>query len=206
MAKAELANIDNAPVVPKSALQQRIEMEETLRRSRRKRSIIVFLVTLVLVAMLCVVGFFAGIYLRLLDVNTLNEKLHLYEWPVIGQYFVKLNDDIQSGKPLKIPFISDEQPEESRPVIVNRYEIEKRRREQQLAERKRISKLARLYEEMSPKQAAAIMNELDDEIIIAIMRRMDETQTANILAQLEPARSARLTQILYNGVVTRITN
>ena len=34
-------------------------------------------------------GFFAGIYLRVLDVYEMNEKLDLYAMPFIGEYFVE---------------------------------------------------------------------------------------------------------------------
>ena len=45
-----------------------------------------------LILFLAIAGFFAGIYLRVLDVHEINEKIDLYALPYIGEHFVKPAD------------------------------------------------------------------------------------------------------------------
>ena len=99
----------------------------------------------------------------------------------------------------------DDQPkpikkeEESKPVVLTQEEIEKKQKEAEAAERKRVSKLAKLYNEMKPEAAADIMTDLDDEIAVAVLQKMDESQAAKVLASLDPSHSARLTRSIYTG-------
>ena len=191
-------------------------------------------------------AFFAGIYLRVLDVYEMNEKIDLYAMPFIGEYFVepmkktpgvlddyifqpakKMIDEKLSTPPPETPAPEGEkkpedgkkeekkdekkdekktdqpQPikkeEESKPVVLTKEEIEAQQKAAEAAERKRVSKLARLYNEMKPEAAADIMVDLDDEIAIAVLQKMDEAQAAKILAALEPGQSARLTRSIYSG-------
>ena len=99
----------------------------------------------------------------------------------------------------------DDQPkpikkeEESKPIVLTQEEIEKKQKEEEAAERKRVSKLAKLYNEMKPEAAADIMTDLDDEIAVAVLQKMDESQAAKVLAALDPGQSARLTRSIYTG-------
>lgn len=89
--------------------------------------------------------------------------------------------------------------EESKPIVLSKEEIEKQQKEAEAAERKRVSKLAKLYNEMKPEAAADIMTDLDDEIAVAVLQKMDESQAAKVLASLDPGHSARLTRSIYTG-------
>ena len=71
------------------------------------------------------------------------------------------------------------------------------------AERKRVSKLARLYNEMKPEDAASILDALDDDTAIAILQRMDEGQASQVLAKFDADKSARITKIMYSGVTKK---
>ena len=99
----------------------------------------------------------------------------------------------------------DDQPkpikkeEESKPIVLTQEDIEKQQKEAEAAERKRVSKLAKLYNEMKPEAAADIMTDLDDEIAVAVLQKMDESQAAKVLASLDPGHSARLTRSIYTG-------
>ena len=215
-----------------------------------RRVLKIFGVFLALVGII-LAGFFAGIYLRVLDVYEVNEKLDLYAMPFIGEYFVepikktpgvldeyliqpakkmideKLStpppetsppdgeqkqedgkaDDKKDGKKdeTKKDDKKAEQPkpakkeEESKPAVLTKEEIEAKQKEAEAAERKRVSKLARVYNEMKPEAAADIMVDLDDEIAIAVLQKMDESQAAKVLAALDPGQSARLTRSIYSG-------
>ncbi len=114
---------------------------------------------------------------------------------------VKKDDKKEEKKDEKKP----EQPkpqkkeEEAKPATLTKEEIEKKQKEAEAAERKRVSKLARVYNEMKPEAAAGIMVDLDDEIAIAVLQKMDESQAAKVLAALDPGQSARLTRSIYSG-------
>ena len=56
---------------------------------RWKRRILKTFGLLLLLAVIVVAGFFAGVYLRVLDVYEVNEKIDLYAIPFIGEYFVE---------------------------------------------------------------------------------------------------------------------
>lgn len=170
-----------------------------------KKVLIVLLVLGVIVG-----GFFLGMYLRLFNVDDVNRKLSLYKWPIIGENFVEpppLEEPVaeqgsESAKD-KNGKIEDVRPKnaeaKSAPIKVTKEEIEKQMKEAAAAEKKRVTKLARLYENMKPQEAATIMNDLDDVVIVAILQRMDESQAAKILAKIDPVKSARLTKIIFGG-------
>ena len=231
-------------------------VEETgFQRARRRilKAIGILLALCVIVA----AGFFAGIYLRVLDVYEMNEKIDLYALPFIGEYFVepvkktpgvldeyvfqpakKLIDEKLSSPPpeerppaegekkpedgkkddkkgekkeekkdeKKTEQPKPEKKEEEKPKVLTQEEIEKQQKEEEAAERKRVSKLARLYNEMKPEAAADIMVDLDDEIAVAVLQKMDESQAAKVLAALDPGQSARLTRSIYTGRRSSMTS
>lgn len=191
--------------------------QDPLQPSRKKR-ILKLLAVLLLVLILIIGGFFVGIYLRIFDTNEMNDRLGLYDLPVIGQFFVKpapkngsSDSSSMDGSGSKSKPVEDVQPKmddrsASKPVVLTKAEIEKQMKAKQAEERKRISKLARLYNEMKPQEAADVMDSLDDDMAIAILQRMDESQAAKILAKFDPDKSARLTKIMYIGVPAKVQN
>lgn len=195
-----------------------------------KRRVLKTIVGLFLLLCVIVAGFFAGIYLRVLDVHEINEKLDLYALPFIGQYFVppaEKTADNAAEKPTEAkPSVLDEyifQPAkklfdgslpasdessddagkadaaEQKRVVLTQEEIERQQKEAEAAERKRVSKLARVYNEMKPEAAADIMGGLEDEVAVAVLQKMDESQAAKVLAALDPTQSARLTRSIFTG-------
>jgi hypothetical protein len=172
---------------------------------------------MLLLLILIVGGFFLGIYFRIFDTNVINEKMELYKYPIIGDYFVKptgIADDKSTEKPTDVKvdttaktdgkvtdakLTADTKVEPSKPVVLSKDDVEKQMKLSQAEEKKRISKLARLYGQMKPKDAVAILDDLNDDVIIEILQKMDESQSAQILAGFDPAKSARLTQSMYNG-------
>jgi hypothetical protein len=63
-------------------------------------------------------------------------------------------------------------------------------------EDKKISRVARLYSNMKPEEAAPIMKELDDDLVVTILKKMEDEQAAKILTAMEPQRAAKLTRVL----------
>ena len=95
---------------------------------------------------------------------------------------------------------------DSKKVQLSKKEIEKQMKDREAAERKRVSKLARLYNEMKPADSAAAMDQLDDDTCIAILQRMEEGQAAKILAEFDASKTARLTKIMYEGKQKTLTS
>lgn len=194
-------------------------LAETEKKPRKFLRILKILALALFVLCLIIGGFFIGVYLRVFDTNIVNEKLELYKYPIIGQYFVepvqadtnkneeavatdpinneekKTNGTDTQGKILTETTIQEPSP----PVILDKTEIEKQLKLRQAEESKRIGKLARLYGQMKPAEAVAILDQLNDDMVIAILGKMDETQVAKILSAFETSRSARITQTMYNG-------
>jgi hypothetical protein len=94
----------------------------------------------------------------------------------------------------------------SESVRITKEEIAKQQAEREKAEKKRITKLAHLYDDMKAADAAKVMESLDVDLCIAILQRMDESNAAKIMAAFEPERAAQITQIIYEGVPNRATN
>ena len=91
----------------------------------------------------------------------------------------------------------------SKPVVLSKEEIEKQTKERLAAEKKRVSKLARLYNEMKPEDAAKILEGMEDDIVISILQKMDESQVSQVLTKFDTDRAANITKIMYNGLPKR---
>ncbi len=177
----------------------------------RIKAMLRFLPKIILLLILVIGGFFLGIYLRIFDTNTINEKMELYKYPIIGDYFVKpdkpvKSEEIQQPEPVdkkvtdaKINPEKALSADPSKPVVLTKEEIEKQMKLRQAEEKKRISKLARLYGQMKPKEAVDILDKLDDNMVVAILQKMEEPQMSKILTTFDSDRSAQLTKILYSG-------
>ena len=167
------------------------EYDEEEEEEPKKHRILKLLLILLLLIVLIVGGFALGIYLRIFDAQEANEKLGLYNLPVIGQYFVKpapTEEDMQNTPAEDVkpdPEADKKDQKDSKKVQLSKKEIEKQMKDREAAERKRVSKLARLYNEMKPADSAAAMDQLDDDTCIAILQRMDEGQAAKILAEFD---------------------
>lgn len=88
---------------------------------------------------------------------------------------------------------------ENKKLVISKEDIEKQVKEREAAEKKRVSKLARLYNQMKPKDAAKALDALDDDMCIAILQRMDESVVAKIMSEFTEEKTARITQIMYAG-------
>ena len=99
----------------------------------------------------------------------------------------------------------DKNKQQPKKIKLTKEEIEKQTKEREAAEKKRVSKLARLYTNMKAKEAADALVNLDDNMIIAILQRMEEGQAAKILAQFDPERTAQITRIMFVGAQQRVT-
>ena len=151
----------------------------------------------------------SGVYLQLIDTQEANEKMKLYDLPVIGEYFVRpapSEDDmdkkpVEDVKPDKDKDVNkdDKDKKESKKIVITKEEIEKQMKQREAEEKKRVSKLARLYNQMKPKDAAKAMDGLDDDMCIAILQRMDEAVVAKIMTEFNEDKTARITRIMYAG-------
>ena len=132
------------------------------------------------------------------DLSTLEDSAY---------FFVRVRrwSEAEKAKEDEKPKQEEEKPKQSKPVTISKEEIDKQMKEREAAERKRVSKLARLYNEMKPQEAADAMADLDDDLTVAILQRMDEGNAAKTLAKMDAEKTARLTQIMYEGVQRKLT-
>ena len=59
-----------------------------------------------------------------------------------------------------------------------------------------VKRLLRTFEEMSPRNAAAILEKTSDQLAVTLLARMGEDVAAKILARMQPARAANLAEAL----------
>ena len=166
-----------------------------------------------LLVTLVIGGFFLGIYLKILDGDEMNKKLGLYDMPIIGQYFVRPTPEDGSTVPDSAAEKAKQEQaqakkaaddKKSKPVKLTKEEIEKLTQQRQAEEKKRVSKLARLYNEMKPEEAAKIMENMESDIVIAIFQRMDESQVSQIMANFNAGKAASISKLMYVGVPKRV--
>ena len=166
-----------------------------------------------LLVVLVIGGFFLGIYLKILDGDEMNKKLGLYDMPIIGQYFVRPTPEDGSTVPDSAAEKAKQEQaqakkaaddKKSKPVKLTKEEIEKLTKQRQAEEKKRVSKLARLYNEMKPEDAAKIMENMESDIVIAIFQRMDESQVSQIMANFDTGKAASISKLMYVGVPKRV--
>ena len=159
---------------------------------------------LILLLVIVAGGFALGVYLRLFDTQALNEEYHLHELPIVGEYFVPpagsaeetQTTGTQSAQTSSAkPAAAGTPKKVSESVKITKEEIAKQQAEREAAEKKRVTKLARLYNDMKAADAAKVMEALDIDLCIAILQRMDEGNAAKIMAAFEPERAAEITQI-----------
>lgn len=179
------------------------------KKKKKGSKIVKVLLMLFLLLVLIAGGFALGVYLQLIDTQEANEKLKLYDLPVIGEYFVRPAPSeadmekmpVEDAKPDKDKDLKkdDKDKKESKKLVITKEEIEKQMKQREAEEKKRVSKLARLYNQMKPKDAAKAMDELDDDMCIAILQRMDEAVVAKIMTEFDEGKTARITRIMYAG-------
>ena len=171
------------------------------------------LIILLVLLMLGGVGFAAGVYFNVIDINKIATSLQLHQYPVIGQYFPKQPEPVGAleqvtdaetlptrNELLPTDNIPQQAQDPTKPTVVsNDAEKEKMEKAQQQEEAKKISKLSRLYGAMKPEEAVPIMNQLTDDTVLAIMSKMEEEQVAKLLALMDNKRAARLTQTMLKG-------
>ena len=61
---------------------------------------------------------------------------------------------------------------------------------------KEVASLVKVYENMKPKDAAAIMQDLDRTILLEVASRMKEAKVAPILAAMDPSKAREITVML----------
>ena len=176
-------------------------MAEEKKKDKKGSKIFKVILMLFLLLVLVVGGFALGVYMRIFDTQEMNKKLGLYKLPVVGEYFVKPAppQEEMEEKPLEDVKPKIEEKKQSKKLTLTKKEIEEQMKERESAEKKRVSKLARLYNGMKPKDAAEAMDALDDDLAVTILQRMEEGTAAKVLSEFEPAKAARLTQIIYEG-------
>ncbi len=179
-----------------------------MKKKKNGKKIVKVLLVLFLLLVLIIAGFALGIYLRLFDTQEANEQFKLYDLPVVGQYFVRPapTQEEMENTPVEDAKLKDKDKDakkddkkDAKKIVISKEEIEKQMKEREAAEKKRVSKLARLYNQMKPKDAAKALDALDDDLCITILQRMDEATVAKIMSEFSESKTARITQIMYAG-------
>ena len=198
------------------------------------KKILIGLFLIIFLALLGISAFAASIYFGVLDtekVAWVNEKVGLYKLPLIGagqefEYFAVPEGVVWPPPPEPEPETKPEEnqtavaqnqpkpepkPEEkkddkkSKDVKVSQKEIEEQMKAREAAEKKRISKLARIYDNMKPEEAAKALGDVSLDTVVLILQKMDESNAGQVIAKMEPSKAARVTQMLFDGQQRRLT-
>ena len=95
--------------------------------------------------------------------------------------------------------------DKSKDVKIDKKAIDEQRKEREAAEKKRVTRLARIYESMKPEEAAKALVSVDWDTTVLIFQRMSEESVAAILATMDPDQAAQLTEMLFTGTQRRVT-
>ena len=182
----------------------------------------VFLVLFILL-ILAAGGLFAAIHFEVLDravvdekVQWLNEKVGLYKLPVVGYGGIFEYFEVPEGviwpppppepepeeKPVEVankPVTPPEQPKQSKEVKISQKDLEAQIAAREAAEKKRISKLARIYDNMKPEEAAKALDSVNLDTVVLILQKMDESNAGKVLAKMDSNQAAQITQMLMDG-------
>lgn len=199
------------------------------------KKILIALFIIGFLGLLGVSAFAASIYFGVLDdekVQWVNEKVGLYKLPLIGaggefEYFSVPEGVIWPPPPEPEPEPSEppakdaipqvvannskppepkkEEEKKSPDVKVSQQEIEAQIKAREDAEKKRISKLARIYENMKPDEAAKALNDVNLDTVVLILQKMNESSAGQIIAKMDSAKAARITQMMFDGQQRRVS-
>ena len=200
------------------------------KKSGIVKKILIVLFLIFFMALLGVSAFAASIYFGVLDnekVQWVNEKVGLYKLPFIGagqdfEYFA-VPEGVEwppppepepepqpDPEPATEPVEPEKKPEpkrEEKPkeVKVDRRAIEEQRAKREAEEKKRVARLAKIYESMKPEAAANALINVDWDTTVLILQRMSEDSVAQILSKMEPEAAAQLTEMIYTANQRRVT-
>ncbi len=196
------------------------KLKQILRKVRN------VLIGLIVLTLLVVGAFAAAIKFDVLaaeDVAMLNEELGLYRLPFVGngRYFEvpegvewpppepepEPPKPVEPAEPETKPAASEPKPKSEKPaeVKIDRKAIEEQRAKREADEKKRVARLAKIYESMKPDAAANALINVDWDTTILIMQAMSEDSVAQILSKMEPEAAAQLTEMLYAATQRRVT-
>ena len=190
-----------------------------------------FLFVALFLLILVIGGAIAAIYFDVVNkdqVQWANENVGLYKLPLVGagemfEYF-QVPDGVVWPEPEPEPEPSEEEKsktettvatttatetktdtqKKSKDVKISRKEIEAQMAAREAAEKKRIGKLARIYQNMKPEEAAQALDGVEMDTVVLILQKMSEDSAAQVLAKMEPVQAARVTQLLFEGTQTRL--
>ncbi len=67
------------------------------------------------------------------------------------------------------------------------------------SERELMNQVARTYQDMSPRKAAAIVNQLRDNLAVELLLRLPNDVRASIMSTIRPQKASRLTELMSRG-------
>ena len=161
-------------------------------------------------------------------VEWLNQKVGLYKLPLVGanepfEYFLvpagvvwpepvpepEPEPEPEQANPTAVAEVTPPpapapEPKKSKDVKISRKELEAQIAAREAAEKKRITKLARIYDNMSPEEAAKALDSVSVDTVALILQRMDESNAGQVLAKMDPLQAAQITQIMFDGQQRRL--
>ena len=176
---------------------------------------------LILLVILIIGGFIAAVKYGVLsteNVAMLNEELGLYRLPLVGngRYF-EVPEGVEGppkepepeaeskNTPKSEPVVAEKPAPKATEVKIDKKAVEEQRAQREAEEKKRVTRLARIYESMKPEAAANALINVDWDTTVLILQRMSEDSVAQILAKMEPEAAAQLTEMIFAGTQRRVT-
>ena len=117
-----------------------------------------------------------------------------------------VNSNLPGNNPSARAEINKPEQKKSKEVKVSQKDIEKQMQEREAAEKKRVSRLARIYEGMKAPEAAEALGYVEIDTAVLILQKMSEDAVGQILANMEPTQAAQLTQMLFEGTQRRVVS
>ena len=180
-----------------------------------------FFIFLIVLVVLIVGGFVAAVKYGIItteQVAMLNEELGLYRLPLVGngRYF-EVPEGVEwppkepepeaesKNTPKSEPVVAEKPAPKATEVKIDKKAVEEQRAQREAEEKKRVTRLARIYESMKPEAAANALINVDWDTTVLILQRMSEDSVAQILAKMEPEAAAQLTEMIFAGTQRRVT-
>ncbi len=214
---------DNKELNGNSELNDSGELDNAEEQPKKETSFLGkvrnFFILLIVLVVLIVGGFVAAVKYGVLSteqVAMLNEELGLYRLPLVGngRYFevpegVEWPPPEEKAEPEETsepePVVEEKPAPKVTEVKVDKKAIDEQRAQREAEEKKRVTRLARIYESMKPEDAANALINVDWDTTVLILQRMSEDSVAQVLSKMDPEIAAQLTEMLFAGTQRRVT-
>ena len=189
-----------------------VNQKEKPPEKQNSQGILKVIVVVIILIMLASIGFGIGIYLKVIDVDNMLNNVKAGKNPFEKPHSLATNFEpvelgggqVDLSKNNVPPTTNINNPTNQQPLpqmigqagTLSDSKVKKQLTVEEKEAAKGIAKMARMYSEMKPEEAAGILQNLDDRTLVSILQKMEEENAAQVLAVFDSRRAAQITSLM----------